>query len=212
MDMKMDLPARLRAVYWLGGGSGTGKSTIARLLAEAHGLTLYDTDAAMRDHSARCPPEECPQLYEFQQMSKDERWVNRLPETMLQTFHWFKGEGFRLIVEDLLHLTSDRIILAEGFRLLPPLVKPLLQSERHACWLLPTREFRRQAFDTRDLSGILGGTSDPDLARSNLEIRDGMFTEWLRVQTAELRLRAIEADGSMTKEQLCAQVAEHFAL
>ncbi len=37
-------------------------------------------------------------------MDMDERWVHRNPETMLETFHWFRGEGFGLIVEDLLRL------------------------------------------------------------------------------------------------------------
>ena len=40
-------------------------------------------------------------------MDMDERWVNRSPGTMLETFHWFRGEGFGLIVEDLLRLPAE---------------------------------------------------------------------------------------------------------
>jgi dephospho-CoA kinase len=43
------LRARLRHVYWIGGGSGAGKSTIARRVAGRHGLRVYATDDAMRD-------------------------------------------------------------------------------------------------------------------------------------------------------------------
>jgi hypothetical protein len=82
-------------------------------------------------------------------MDLDERWVNRSPETMLETFHWFRGEGFGLIVEDLLCLPAETGVIAEGFRLLPHLVKPLLAEPGHAVWLLPTPEFRRTAFDSR---------------------------------------------------------------
>ncbi len=32
--------ARLRHVYWIGGASGAGKSTVARRIAAAHGLYL----------------------------------------------------------------------------------------------------------------------------------------------------------------------------
>lgn len=35
-------------------------------------------------------------------MSMDERWVDRSPEIMLETFHRFRGEGFDMIVDDLL--------------------------------------------------------------------------------------------------------------
>jgi predicted kinase len=38
------LRARLRHVYWIGGGSGAGKSTIARRVASRHGLRVYATD------------------------------------------------------------------------------------------------------------------------------------------------------------------------
>lgn len=65
------------------------------------------------------------------------------PATMLETFHWFQGEGFNLIVEDLLDLPRERGIVAEGFRLLPRLVDPLLPVQSRAVWLLPTPDFRR---------------------------------------------------------------------
>lgn len=43
-DAAAPLQRRLRHVYWLGGGSGAGKSTIARRIAAHHGLHVYDTD------------------------------------------------------------------------------------------------------------------------------------------------------------------------
>jgi hypothetical protein len=41
--------------------------------------------------------------------------VNRSPETMLETFHWFRGESFSLIVEDLLRLSTEPCVIVEGF-------------------------------------------------------------------------------------------------
>jgi hypothetical protein len=63
-------------------------------------------------------------------MDMDERWVSRSPEEMLETFHWFRGEGFHLIVEDLLRLPAQPAVIAEGFRLLPHLVSPPARSVR----------------------------------------------------------------------------------
>src|SRR5919198_270027 len=132
------LRARLRHVYWIGGGSGAGKSTIARRIAARHGLYVYSTDDVMADHAGRSTPEEAPYLSRFMTMSMDERWVNRSPQTMLETFHWFRGEGFGLIVEDLLRSPAETGVIAEGFRLLPHRVKPMLAQPGHAVWLLPT--------------------------------------------------------------------------
>lgn len=68
---------------------------------------------------------------------------------MLETFHWFRGEGFRLLVEDLLCLLRESGVIAEGFRLLPRLVKALLPAPGRAIWLLPTPDFRWAVFESR---------------------------------------------------------------
>ncbi len=207
------LRARLGHVYWIGGGSGAGKSTIARRVAERHGLRLYATDGVMPDHARRSAPGECPLLAAFAAMDMDERWLNRSPQTMLETFHWFRGEGFHLIIEDLLRLPSRPGVIVEGFRLLPRLVKPLLAVPGHAVWLLPTPEFRRAAFDRRGtLWEIARKTSDPDRALANLLERDRMFTDHLYEEARRLDLRVIAVDPAMAEPELAAQVTQAFGL
>lgn len=207
------LRARLKHVYWIGGGSGAGKSTIARRIAAQHGLHVYATDDAMPDHARRSTPDYAPYLSRFTTMDMDERWVNRSPEAMLETFHWYRGEGFGLIVEDLLRVSADTDVIVEGFRLLPPLVKPLLAEPGHAVWLLPTPEFRQTAFDSRGTAwDIPRKTSNPELARRNLLERDRMFTDRLFEETKRLDLPAIEIDTTMSEDELAGQVAQVFGL
>ena len=189
------LRGRLGHVFWIGGGSGAGKSTIARRLADRHGARLYATDEVMAA------------------MDMDERWVSRSPETMLETFHWFRGEGFGLIVDDLLRLPGEEGVIAEGFRLLPHLVQPLLARPGHAVWLCPTPGFRRAAFGSRgSLLQIAGKTSDPEKALRNLLERDRMFTERVREEAAGLGLRVIDVDVTMTEDDLAGQVTRAFGL
>lgn len=209
-----ELPARLRHVYWIGGGSGAGKSTIARRLADRYGWRLYATDDVMRDHAARTTPEEAPFLHEFMAMDMDERWVNRPPHVMLETFHWFRGEGFGLIVEDLLRLPQKPCVVVEGFRLLPHLLKPLLADPGHAVWLLPTPDFREAAIRSRAVpgEGFVGKTSDPAKAGRNIARRDHMFTMRLRAATEHLRLPTIEVDTTMSEDDLLEQVTRAFRL
>jgi 2-phosphoglycerate kinase len=205
------LRARLQHVYWIGGGSGAGKSTIARRIAAQHGLHVYSTDEVMPDHASRSTPEDAPYLSRFKTMDMDERWVNRSPVIMLETFHWFRGEGFGLIVEDLLRLLADTGVIAEGFRLLPYLVKPLLAEPGHAVWLLPTPEFRRAAFDRRGWE-IPRKTSDPELAQRNLLERDRIFTDRLVDETKRLELPVIKIDIAMNEGELVRQVTQAFGL
>jgi cytidylate kinase len=207
------LRSQLHHVYWIGGGTGAGKSTVACRIAAEYGLHLYATDDVMSDHAGRTTPEDSPSLSKFVSMDMDERWLNRSPEVMLETFHWFRGEGFALIVDDLLRLPREPGVVVEGFRLLPHLVKPLLTVPGHAIWLLPTAQFRQAAFDSRgSLWRIAGKTSDPERALHNLLDRDRMFNERLRQQTERLALNVIEVDDTLTEDDLTRHVAEAFGL
>lgn len=145
-------------------------------------------------------------------MDEAERWVNRSPEIMLETFHWFRGEGFGLIVEDLLGLPVKPGVIAEGFRLLPHLVKPLLAVTHRAVWLLPTAEFRQAAIDGRHNGWALPQTSDPDRARSNLAERDRLFTDRIFRETMRLDLPVIEVDVGMSEDELAGQLTQAFGL
>jgi 2-phosphoglycerate kinase len=211
IDGAAALHHRLGHVYWIGGGTGAGKSTVARRIAARYGLRLYATDDLMSDHTSRSSVEDSPLLSEFLAMDMDERWLNRSPEAMLETFHWFRGEGFGLIVDDLLRLPREPSVIVEGFRLLPHLVKPLVAVPRNAVWLLPTPEFRRAAIEQRgSLWTIAGKTSDPATALRNLLERDRMFTERIYEETRRLNLRVIEVDTNMTEDALAQRVTSAF--
>ena len=214
LSQRLLLKEQLQHVYWIGGGSGAGKSTIARRIAAERGLRVYSTDDVMADHARRSPPEQAPLLHRFMTMDMDERWVNRSPQTMVETFHWFRGEGFNLIVEDVLRLPSEQGVIVEGFRLLPQLLKPLVSISNRAAWLLPTPEFRQAVVQNRGGSawGFLARTTDPERALRNLLQRDRMFTEILREETARLELHAIEVDTTTTEDELMKRVSDVFGL
>lgn len=175
-------------------------------------MRVYATDEVMADHARRSSQEDCPLLHRFIAMDMDERWVNRSPETMLETFHWFQGEGFKLIIEDLLSLPRETGVIVEGFRLLPHLVKPLVSKSSRAVWLLPTPDFRQAVVESRGGSawGFLARTSDPERALHNLLERDRMFTDILREETARLGLPAIEVDTTTTEDDLARRVTDVF--
>lgn len=182
----------LSHVYWIGGGSGAGKSTLSAQLAERFGADAYSTDKAM---------------------SMDERWADRSPKEMLETFQWFEGECFDLIVDDLRGYPWDRLIIVEGFRLLPRLVKPHLPSRHHGLWLLPTPDFRLAAFRERgSLWTIANKTTKPEKALDNLLTRDGMFTDQIAEEAEALGLSTLAMDGSFDQHEAGIKFAESLGL
>jgi hypothetical protein len=207
------LPAQLRHVRWIGGGSGAGKSTVARRLAADYGLRLYSCDDKLAVHAGRLAAADAPLLQAFITMSMDERWVICSPEVMAKTFPWFAGEGFDLIIEDLLALPPEPAILVEGFRLLPRLVAPLLRLPQQAIWLAPTPAFRRSAFDWRGFTWeIASKTSQPERALVNLLIRDQLFTDEMMAEATTLHLRVIEVDGTLGIDEVTTEVAHCLGL
>ncbi|MEO1058994.1 MAG: hypothetical protein AAFY28_18965 [Actinomycetota bacterium] len=161
----------------------------------------------MPDHVRRLDQQRAPQLHRFLAMTMDQRWVERSTLEMLESFHWFAGEGFDLVVDDLVTRRQHGAVVAEGFRLLPTMVAPLLEDTGDAVWLLPTPEFRRMAFEERgSLWTIAGQTTNPQRALDNVLERDRLFTERVRDETAALGLAAIEVDVGHTEDDVYALV------
>lgn len=200
-------------VRWVGGGSGAGKTTVTRVLAERFGVRIYSTDAAIGVHAAQLPATVAPLLEAFRGMTMDQRWVDPDPVTMHRSFPWFQGEGFDLVLDDLRRLPADRLVIAEGFRLLPALVRPYLSDRRHGVWLLPTPSLRKAAFAQRGRAEAFWmRTTDPVRALANLLERDRLFTEELSSQTELTDVDAIHVDGTRSVDRMAEDLAQRFGL
>ena len=180
--------------------------------AERFGIDFYSADTAIGIHS-QLLASEAPLLERFRSMSVDERWVRHDPVTMYETFPWFHGEGFELLIEDLQQMSTNRLLLVEGFRLLPDLVAPHLANPNHAVWLLPTTEFRRAAFQRRrGTDAFWLGTTDPDRALMNLLERDRIFANRIADDTIRNGLNSLYVDGSKTADDIAKEIASRFGL
>lgn len=200
-------------VRWVGGGSGAGKTTVTRLLAERFDVCVYSTDPAIGVHSAGLESTAAPLLKRFRGMSMDQRWVDADAATMYRGFPWFHGEGFDLVLDDLRRMPADRVVIAEGFRLLPRLVRPHLSNLRHGVWLLPTPDFRSTAFARRSgADAFWTRTTDPARALANLLERDRLFTDELTDQTQHTGVHAFHVDGTRTIDQTVDELAQRFGL
>ena len=207
MDPKFQ--PKLAHVLWIGGATDTGKTTIAQMLAERHGLQVYHYDRHDLPQ-VETLAQTMPRYRAFLDASLEDRWVHPEPEDLFR-FVW---EGFRhrfpLIVQDLLALPTEPMILVEGFGLTPELVTPVISTKSQAVWLVPTEEFKQASMERRGKPSFRDHVSDPERATRNVFRRDMMLAERVREQAQARDLTVYEVDGSRPVEEMAALIEHHF--
>ncbi|MBB6733830.1 hypothetical protein [Cohnella zeiphila] len=202
----------LSHVLWLGGASDSGKSTVARMLAERNRWQIYPCDLHEHNHFiARADPSLHPAMYSGLGKSVEEKWVHPSPEALFRDILATNDERFPMICEDLRAMPARPPILAEGPRLFPKLVQPLLADVRQAIWLLPTEEFALQSAAKRDKPQGRFGSGDPERFRSNFFGREALLRDYIRQEVISRKLPYIEVDGSKSADEVAERVEAHFA-
>lgn len=209
-------PQRLRHVRWLAGGTGSGKSTAAAVLARCFDLDVYDGDRAEHDWLLRCTAERHPHFSVLRGQQPGDMWRDRSPAQIFEAMGGRHGETVEFLVEDLLARPADRTVLVDYFGVLPHDLAPLLSWPGQAAFLVPTPTFSRATLARR--------YADPDRARANwgdldaaetLEARlarDALWNAEVTRQARELKLPLLTIDGSRSVDQTVDTLAQQFRL
>ena len=160
----------LTNVVWLGGATGSGKSSIARALAGRHDLQLYNVDHRTWTHSARCADDS------FLALSMDERWLLPSPEQLVARFVAAAAERLPLILEDVAALPDVPGAIVEGPQLIPSLIAPYVAAPDQVLMLVPDQARQRATVAER---GSMRLTSDPEGAAANLHRRNALLAEFI---------------------------------
>jgi hypothetical protein len=210
-----NLAHRLAHVRWIAGGTGAGKTTVARILAERYDLALYDGDRAEHAWVRRCTPERHPYFWAGLQLTHEQR-VMRSPEDSFNDMASLHGETIGFLVEDLLAMPVDRVVLVDYFGTTPHDVHPLLTWSEQVAFLLPTPEFRRRALGARYSDPARAranwGQSDHVRAFANRLARDELWDAELCRQADAFDLPIMLVDGSRDANDLADDLARRFRL
>ncbi|MFJ3793335.1 hypothetical protein [Kitasatospora sp. NPDC090091] len=211
-----DLAGRLAHVRWIAGGTGAGKSTLTRLLAERHDVTVYDGDRAEHGWLDRCTPQRHPHLAALRDQSPGAMWHDRTAQQMLRAMPGLHGETVGLLVEDLLALPARRTVLVDYFGLLPRHLAPLLRRADQAVFLLPTPGFRQDVLTARYADPARAratwGEADPAEALAARLARDALWDEEIRRQAPLHRVDTLIVDGTTPVDDLARHLAARFGL
>jgi hypothetical protein len=207
--MTSELKQQFAHILWIGGATDTGKSTIAQNLAARHEWHVYHYDKKDEEHHIKLA-EIVPEIQKFITASLDERWVIPEPRALFERSLFSFSHRFPLVLKDLLDLSLDTPIIAEGFGFLPELVQPLLSSPDQAIWLVPTESFKRASMERRGKPSFGKLTSNPEKAILNLLTRDMMLANCYREQVSACGYNLLEIDGSRSAEQMTDLIEAHF--
>lgn len=135
----------LDRIYWIGGSPWAGKSTVARLLADAYALVAVECAVGAEARLTAIAAANMPTYVKLRELGPCARLA--IPP------HWqadrevdFYREQFEFVLGELADLPTDRALVVEGTDLLPELLTgPGVPRER-AVWLVPTPEFQLEYY------------------------------------------------------------------
>jgi hypothetical protein len=139
----------LAHIFWLGGSPCCGKSTIADRIAARAGMLVYRCDDAFYDHVKLVTPDTQPAFNKIASYDADGLWLRPVEQQIAEEIELYREE-FRMILEDLRALPTDRPIIAEGAALMPELLAPLGIPHYKMMWVVPTGAFQRSHYEQRD--------------------------------------------------------------
>jgi len=188
-------------VLWLGGSACAGKTSVARLLAAQHGLTLYSCDERFEDHRRRADPARHPHFHRLMDRPMEELWAQPAEVQAGELLRFYEDE-MEMILEDLRELPGP--VLVEGVGLLPEWIAAVCADPRRALWLISTPSFRRQAYPQRGpfVSELLARCADPEAAFSRWMARDDLIARHLEAEARRLGLQTLTVDGSQSVEEV----------
>ncbi len=195
--------------FWLGGSACAGKTSVARILAAEHGLTLYSCDDHFEEHRRRADPARHPNFHRLMDAPMEELWARPVSVQAAELFRFYQDE-LDMVLEDLQRLEGP--VLVEGVGLLPERIAEVCPDPRRALWLISTPEFRRQAYLKRGpmVRRLLSQCREPEKAFIRWMERDDRVAGRLATGVRRSGLSVLKVNGRQTVEEVARQVAERF--
>jgi 2-phosphoglycerate kinase len=183
-------------VYWIGGSTCAGKTTIANILSEKYGFTVYHCDEHLGKHIEVSNIREHPNLNKTIKIGWDEILGMSVGEYLKWSIGLFTEE-FEMILEDLRKLSDDKPIIVEGVGLFPGLLYGRITDTDRAVWVVADEVFyKKHQIGRKELYERIKDCSNPEQALSNYMSYDLAMGRYIANEAKRLGLNVIEISNS----------------
>ncbi len=201
-------------IFWIGGSTFSGKSTVSGILARGYGMEVLSCDDELPRHVGEATLDHQPTMHLFSRMM--DLPLLLLPGHLLaESLRAMALEQLEMILDELAKGDTPDPLLVEGSAVLPEALAPHLTQGRQAVWLVSNEDFlldNYRAARESLVAGTLARYDDPERAFRGWMDRDLAFSALVRRQVKELGLTALEVDGTRSAEEIAAEVARLFGL
>jgi uridine kinase len=208
-----EIKQNLSHVYWIGGSGCAGKTTIADMIADQYGITVYHCDQhwdGEDGHLARAVPDKHPAMCQAREMSAEE-FFGLLPHKYAALASGIFKEDFGMILHDLLALQKDRVVV-EGVSVEPELVYEVADPS-HIIFLIAFEGFQREHFLERNFAQEwFQNVADPEGLFENFIQSNALMAKDVYQQANDLNLKSIIVGSESSIAQNLQAVKEHFSL
>jgi 2-phosphoglycerate kinase len=195
-------------VYWIGGSTCAGKTTISNILAANYGLTVYHCDEYLGKHIKNSNAQEHPNLHK--KFSFNDILNMKVEEYLSWSMDVF-SEEFEMILEDLDKLSDGKPILVEGVNLLPKLIKDEITDTNHAVWLVANEVFyKKHQIQRNEMFERIKECSNHEQALNNYMSDDLAFGKQILNDTKSLDLKVIEVEDESDFMKYVEDISSYF--
>jgi 2-phosphoglycerate kinase len=179
-------------IYWIGGSTCAGKTTISNIIAAKYGLTVYHCDEYLGKHIDKSNATNHPNLNN--KLSFDDILSMEVEEYLNWSVDVF-SEEFEMILEDLDKMSDGMPIVVEGVNLLPKLIKDKIIDIDHAVWLVASEMFyKNHQIQRLEMFERVKECSNPEQALYNYMSDDLAFGKYILNDTKKLGMKVMEVE------------------
>jgi hypothetical protein len=197
-------------VIWVGGPADSGKTTLARRIAQMKAYQYYSCDQTGAEHLQKLARTNT-EYKKYVESVLSERWTGYTSVEIVEQSLKTGREVFQFVLEDIKALPNNIPIIVEGVGLTPEIVRPVMTSAYQGIWLVPTKEimeksFRKKASFLQTTMGDQAETTITLLLQANIHLM-----EVIESQAEQYGCKVYEIGEKLSIEENVANVWAHFS-